>query len=56
MPQASFAILKAWISTSSVGRTRSRLFVDWDVEAMVKVGGGCEESTWDGRYEEGPEC
>ena len=37
-------MFKTWMNTSNVGRTTSRPFCDWDVEAIVEVGGGCEES------------
>jgi hypothetical protein len=33
----SFAMLKTWMNTSSVGRTPS--FGCWDVEAIVETGG-----------------
>ena len=46
-PQASFAMVKAWMNTSNVGRTKSRPLCWWDVEAIVEVDGGCEESAWD---------
>jgi hypothetical protein len=36
-------MFKAWMNTSNVGRTASRPFCGWDVEAI----GRCEESAWD---------
>ena len=35
------------MNTSNVGRMISRVLYRWDVEAIVEVGGGCEESAWD---------
>jgi hypothetical protein len=35
-------MFKAWMNTSNVGRMTSR----W-LEAIIEVGGGCEESAWD---------
>jgi hypothetical protein len=47
IPQASFAMFKAWMNTSSVGITTSRPFVCWDTEAIAGVCKGCEESVWE---------
>jgi hypothetical protein len=49
IPQVSFAMLKTWMNTSSVGRTRS--FDCWDVEAIVEAGGVCGKNAWDGGCE-----
>jgi hypothetical protein len=37
-------MFRAWMKTSSVGRTTSRPFCGWDVEAIVEVRGEYEES------------
>jgi hypothetical protein len=42
-------MFNAWMNTSNVGRTTSRPFCGRDVEAIVEVRGGCEESTCQGR-------
>ena len=34
IPQASFAIFKAWMNASRVGRAMSHPFCGWSVEAM----------------------
>jgi hypothetical protein len=44
MPQASFAMSKAWMKTSNVGRTISCPSGRWDVEDIVETRGRCEKS------------
>ena len=45
MPQASFAMFKAWMKTPNVARAPSRPFSGWD-EAIVETRCGREKSVW----------
>jgi hypothetical protein len=45
--QATITISETCMNASSVGRTASCPFCGWDVEAIVEVGGRCEENSWE---------
>jgi hypothetical protein len=54
MPQASFAMFKAWIKRSNVVRTLSCPFGRWDA-IIVEIGGVGGKRAWDAGWSEEPE-